>query len=328
MDGAGQAGIAPREFQDRCLKPLGHPSGAAVPALIPQSGAAGDPACDTRGMDGARADRYTPRVMSFIASKLFWWAANPGNVLLALLCLGLLALWLGRRRLGLWLVSLVTALCLLVTLLPIGSWLLLPLENRFPAPHLPAHIDGIVVLGGSINPILSAARHQPILTDSAERLFAFVALAQRFPEAKLLFTGGSAALVDDAEREADVARAVVGGLGLDVDRLGLERDSRNTYENAVFSKQLVKPKPGENWVLITSAYHMPRAVGCFREQGWSVIPYPVDYGTAPAGNPPTFSLLGGLDDVHWALREWIGLGFYYLAGRTDRLFPGPEKADS
>jgi uncharacterized SAM-binding protein YcdF (DUF218 family) len=263
--------------------------------------------------------------MSFIASKLFWWAANPGNVLLALLCLGVLALLLGRRRLGLALVSTVTALCLAVTLLPVGAWLLLPLENRFPPPaSLPAQIDGIVVLGGSIDPILSAARGQPILTDSAERLFAFVALARRHPEAKLLFTGGSAALVDNAEREADVARTVLAGLGLDVERMRFERDSRNTYENALFSKRLVEPQPGERWVLITSAYHMPRAVGCFRAQGWSVIPDPVDYGTAPADNPPTFSLLGGLDDIHWALREWIGLAFYRLAGRTDRLFPGPE----
>jgi uncharacterized SAM-binding protein YcdF (DUF218 family) len=266
--------------------------------------------------------------MSFIASKLLWWAANPGNLLLALLCLGLVALWLGRRRLGLWLVSVVTAVCLLVTVLPVGAWLLVPLENRFPVPVLPARIDGVVVLGGSIDPVLSAARHQPILTDSAERLFAFVVLARLHPEAKLLFTGGSAALVDDAEREADVARTVLAGLGLDVDRVSFERDSRNTYENALFSKRLVQPKPGERWVLITSAYHMPRAVGCFRAAGWSVIPYPVDYGTAPAGNLPTFSLLGGLDDVHWALREWIGLAFYYVAGRTDALFPGPTKADS
>src|SRR5277367_4100331 len=139
--------------------------------------------------------------MSFIASKLFWWAANPGNVLLALLCLGLVALFAGRRRLGLWLVSVVALAGLAVTVLPVGSSLLLPLENRFPtvAPTaLPERIDGIVVLGGSINPALSAARGQPILTDSAERLFAFVALARLHPEAKLVFTGGSASLFDEA----------------------------------------------------------------------------------------------------------------------------------
>lgn len=261
--------------------------------------------------------------MSFIASKLFWWAANPGNVLLALLCLGLVALLLGRRRLGQGLVSVVALVGLAVTVLPVGSWLLLPLENRFPAPALPDRIDGIVVLGGSINPALSVARGQPILTDSAERLFAFVELARQHPEARLLFTGGSASLFDEADREADIARTVFRGLGLDVDRILFERDSRNTYENALYSKRLAEPKPGERWVLITSAYHMPRGVGCFRAQDWPVIPYPVDYGTAPQGNPPSFSLLAGLDDVHWALREWIGLAFYYVAGRTDRPFPGP-----
>jgi uncharacterized SAM-binding protein YcdF (DUF218 family) len=261
--------------------------------------------------------------MSFVASKLFWWIANPGNVLLALLCLGVVALFAGRRRLGGALVAAVALLELAVTLLPVGSWLLLPLENRFPIPTLPAHVDGIVVLGGSIDPVISAARHQPILTDSAERLFAFVALARRYPDAKLLFTGGSAALVDTTDREADVARAVLGALGLDLERVAFERESRNTYENAIDSKRMADPKPGETWVLITSAYHMPRAVGCFRAQGWPVTPYPVDYGTAPGGNPPALTLLGGLDEVHWALREWIGLAFYALSGRTDRLFPGP-----
>jgi uncharacterized SAM-binding protein YcdF (DUF218 family) len=138
----------------------------------------------------------------------------------------------------------------------------------------------------------------------------------------------SAALVDTSEREADVARAVLAAVGLDTDRVTFERDSRNTYENAIDGKRLADPKPGETWILITSAYHMPRAVGCFRAQGWPVIPYPVDYGTEPHGNPPTFSLLGGLDEVHWALREWLGLVFYALAGRTDRWFPGPESVPS
>ena len=261
--------------------------------------------------------------MSFFLSKLFWWIASPSNVLLALLCVGFLALLVGWRRWGMRLVGLATALAVFVTVLPVGAWLLGPLENRFPVPALPARVDGIVVLGGSINPVLSAARHQPILTDSAERLTAFVALARQYPDAKLLFTGGSASVVDTVDREADVARTVFEGVGLDVSRVTFERDSRNTYENAVMSKAVVQPQPGETWLLVTSAYHMPRAVGCFRVQGWPVIAYPVDYGTAPGGNPATFSLLGGLDGVHWALREWIGLGFYYLAGRTDRFLPGP-----
>ena len=262
--------------------------------------------------------------MSFVASKLFWWTVNPGNVLLALLCLGLVALLAGRRRLGVWLVGLVTVACLVVTVMPLGSWLLRPLENRFPATAPPDRLDGIIVLGGAINPVLSAARRQPILTDSAERLFAFVALARRHPEARLVFTGGSASVVDTVDREADVARTVFDGLGLPPERVVYERDSRNTYENAVMSKALVQPKPGERWALITSAYHMPRAVGCFRAQGWPVIAYPVDYGTSPEGDPPSLSLLAGLDGVHWALREWIGLAFYYVAGRTSSLLPGPE----
>ncbi|MBI3516646.1 MAG: YdcF family protein [Proteobacteria bacterium] len=262
--------------------------------------------------------------MSFIASKLFWWAVNPGNVLLALLCLGLVALLAGRRRLGVWLIGFVTVLGLAVTVLPLGAWILRPLENRFPAVDVPDRLDGIIVLGGAINPGLSVARGQPVLTDSAERLFAFVALARRHPEARLVFTGGSASVVDTIDREADIAGAVFDSLGLERDRVAFERDSRNTYENALFSKRAVEPKPGERWLLITSAYHMPRAVGCFRAQGWPVIAYPVDYGTSPESDPPSLSLLAGLDGVHWALREWIGLVFYYLAGRTPELLPSPR----
>lgn len=261
--------------------------------------------------------------MSFAASKILWWIANPGNLLLLALCLALLCRLLGWRRTGMGLIVAVTTACLLVTVLPLRVWVLRPLENRFAFPASLARVDGVIVLGGMINAELSVDRGQPVLTDSAERLVAFADLARRFPDARLIFTGGSASLFGGEDREADIARQVLGSMGMDLERVQFERESRNTFENAVFSQRLAEPRAGEVWLLVTSAYHMPRAMGIFRKVGWEVTPYPVDYSVPARETYPGFSLLDGLYGVQWGTREWIGLAFYWLAGRTSALFPHP-----
>ena len=164
-----------------------------------------------------------------------------------------------------------------LTLLPVGQLTLRPLEERFPQPDLPARIDGIILLGGSVHTEMTADRGQPVLNSAAERITEFVALARRYPEARLVFTGGSGFVFAGDLREADVIRDVLDGLGFDISRIAFERELRNTYENAVFSRPLVNPEPGETWLLITSAAHMPRSVGIFRRAGWPVLAYPVDY---------------------------------------------------
>jgi uncharacterized SAM-binding protein YcdF (DUF218 family) len=263
--------------------------------------------------------------MLFALSKIFWWIASPGNLIVLWVTLGTLAALLGRRRTARSILIPTTVLCLSITFLPLRGWLLAPLEDRFPAPQtLPEHVDGVIVLGGSIDAELSEQRHQPAISSSGERLIALADLSRRYPQAKLVFTGGSASLFDDHAREADIARDVFAEMGVPVDRVIYERESRNTYENAEFSKILVHPEPGEIWLLITSAYHMPRSVGIFRKIGWQVVPYPVDYGVPPGGGPAPDAFLDGLEGTHWALREWFGLVFYYAAGRTDSLFPGPN----
>ena len=84
-----------------------------------------------------------------------------------------------------------------------------------------------------------------------------------------------------ASAEAAATRGCSSRDGLDARRILVETRSRNTYENAVYSKELAQPQPGQIWLLVTSANHMPRAVGCFRAVGFDVIPYPVDYDTGP-----------------------------------------------
>lgn len=261
----------------------------------------------------------------FELSKIFWAVAQPGALMLILLVLGMVCLWVGWRRLGTWLVSLVTLVLLAVTLLPLERFYLAPLERRFPIPELPAKVDGIIVLGGGISFRELDGEPRPELNESGgDRLMAFAALARRYPEAKIVFSGGSGSLRKPDLREADAAQVLLADFGIDPARIVLQRRSRNTWEDASFAKEQLNPQPGEVWVLITSAFHMPRAVGCFRQVGWEVIPYPVDY-LAGERDWLSFDLnpVGTLGLFTIASKEWVGLVAYHLMDRTPALFPAP-----
>lgn len=264
--------------------------------------------------------------MSFIAAKLFGFASDPGNLIL-LLFIAAGALWLTRwRRWGGRVAALGVALYIALAILPLGDWLLLPLEDRFPRPAiLPERVDGVLALGGAIDARLSSARGQPQVSDGGDRILAMVELARRYPQARLVFTGGSGSLFDPQHREADFARALLPRLGVPAERVLFERDSRDTYENAVMSAAIVRPGKDAVWLLVTSARHMPRAIGAFRRQGWNVVAWPVDYATdgRMPWRPWPSAEGGGLRRLGWALHEWLGLVAYRILGRTGALFPGP-----
>ncbi len=262
--------------------------------------------------------------MSFIAGKLAWILLKPSNLLALILAFGFVLRAFGRRRIGGVLVAGTLAAFLAAAVLPLGAWLISPLENRFPAPTLPDHVEGIIVLGGAMSPALSADRKTVALNDNAKRLVAFAALARRLPEAKLVFTGGSGDPFHPELREADWLGPFLDAAGIARERVVVERDARNTDDNARMSKALVKPHAGEAWVLVTSARHMPRAVGVFRKHGWPVIPYPVDYlTTRTVGFGIGFNVAGGITALDAGAYEWFGLAYYRLSGRTDDWFPGP-----
>jgi uncharacterized SAM-binding protein YcdF (DUF218 family) len=146
------------------------------------------------------------------------------------------------------------------------------------------------VLGGSIEPDLSAAHGVAVFGTSVDHIIAAAVLARRYPNARILFSGGNANLVtSDAAKEADFAMLVFESFGFAKERLIMERRSRDTYENAEFSKALVSPNSGERWLLVTSAHHMPRSVGIFRKVGFDVEPYPVDWRTGRGGDLLKFS---------------------------------------
>lgn len=259
--------------------------------------------------------------MLFMLSKIFMPLIQPDLILLAAILVGLALTWTRRWRAGRRIAMAGALLSFAVAIIPVGDWLLAPLEERFPPPReMPARVDGIIVLGGAINADQTAKHDIPSLNQHAERMTSFVKLARLYPSAKLVFTAGSASIFTDRPKEADGAKMLFTDLGLDASKIMFERESRNTYENAIFSKRLVSPQPGEIWVLITSASHMPRSVGIFRRAGWPVIPYPVAY---KAGKPYDLTLAGHFSEIDLALHEWVGLASYWLLGRTDALFPSP-----
>jgi uncharacterized SAM-binding protein YcdF (DUF218 family) len=263
--------------------------------------------------------------VTFVISKLLWLFAAPGNFLLLLLVAGVVRSIASARRRGFVLIAAATLGFLAIATLPIGVWLAAPLENRFPTAVLPARVDGIVVLGGSVDPVLSLARGQVALTVAAGRITETVTLARRYPTARILISGGDGRLNPGVLSEAGTSRDLLIQLGVAPDRIAIESAARNTYENAVLSYAAAQPKPGETWLLVTSAMHMPRAIGCFRRVGWTIAPYPVDYRTSTRmATTPGLLLADNLMLVNFATKEWLGLVAYDWLGRTDALLPAPR----
>ncbi len=262
--------------------------------------------------------------MFFILSKLLWFFASPLHLVLLGLCFGLY--YAPRKKFGRPL-ALASAIALaLVAFSPISSLLLRSLEDRFPIQSQAMEPPkGIIVLGGAVDERITNSRGQASLNEAAERMTEAVALARRYPQATLVFSGGTNALIHTDVREAQVARKLWSELGVPGDRMVFEDESRNTWENAANTQKLVHPGKDERWLLITSAYHMPRAMGIFRALGMTPIAYPVDfrtYGTWEDLRPPGDSTLA-IRNFEIALREWFGLFAYRLSGKTDALFPAP-----
>lgn len=267
--------------------------------------------------------------MFFVVSKILGFFANPSNVVIAIGLIGVALLWTRFARAGRWMVvgSLITIAVL--GLSPIGNALMVSLEQRFPPWDGSRGVpDGIVILGGAISPEVSSARNDVALNEAAERMTKIVELARHYPKARIVFSGGSPALFVSEAPEAVFAARLLRDFGIDPERIQIEEQSRNTVENAVFSRLIAQPKAGERWLLVTSAYHMPRSVGAFRKAGFAVEPYPVDWRTrgAPDLLRPFGTLGDGLRRTDTAVREWVGLAAYWLTGRSSDLFPKPDSS--
>jgi uncharacterized SAM-binding protein YcdF (DUF218 family) len=263
--------------------------------------------------------------MYFILSKILGFLAIPSNLLIMLGIVGALLLRTRLARAGRRLVIGSLILLAIAGFSPLGNVLILPLEQRFPAWNgAGGEPAGIVILGGAVTPDVTFARNAVALNEAAERITAAVELARRYPNARVIFSGGEGGLIYRGN-ESEAALRLFERLGLPPGRIATEDRSRNTLENALFTKQIAMPKPGERWLLVTSAYHLPRAVGVFRKIGFAVEAYPVDWRTRGIQDVlRPFPTVGeGLRRTDTAVREWSGLALHWLLGNTSELFPGP-----
>lgn len=261
----------------------------------------------------------------FWLSKILWFLSAPINLWVTIIIIGTVLLWTRWYAGARLLITMAMLIGFVVGSVHIRGPAIAYLEDRFPPPaEMPDYVDGIIVLGGQIAVDSGLKLDKRVTRGISERMLAFAKLAKRYPNAKLVFTGGSGSLFQQELKEAHFVPMVVRSLGLDPNRIILEDQSRNTYENAALSWDLIRPGKDERWFLITSASHMPRAVGCFRKVRWNVVPYPVDY-TTEGGEEVSFSvgLLGGLSALGEVLHEWIGLVAYWVTGKTNTLFPSP-----
>jgi uncharacterized SAM-binding protein YcdF (DUF218 family) len=263
----------------------------------------------------------------FIASKIFWMLASPINLLLFGAFVGLLLCYGRHARFGRALALSAILILVAAAALPVGVLLMSPLENRFPQP--PADLappEGIIVLGGAINDQASAARGQTVFDEGGERLTEAVILAKRYPQARVVYTSGSASFTPATSTEALQARKLMSQMGIAPERITIEDRSRNTDENARFTAAIVHPEPSQRWLIVTSAFHIPRAMGVFAKAGFHAVAYPVSFYTLGRWSGDlrlSFKSERNLRVFETAVHEWIGLAGYWASGRSDRLFPGP-----
>lgn len=266
--------------------------------------------------------------MDFIASKILFFLVQPSNLIVVTLALGFALAGTERwRRGGRRLATFALATLIVAGFLPVGNMLLAPLEEQFGdrQSEIPTDpVAGIILLGGFEDGWVSAGRGGLAVNEAAERLTEGLRLALHLPTAKVVFTGGVGSLFNRESVEEPVRRFLM-DCGIAEDRIVIESTSRNTRENADFTRDLVKPKAGERWVLVTSAYHMPRSVGVFRKAGFDVVPYPVDFRLRDASDVlrPFSSVPDGWKRIDLAVREWLGLLAYWRNGRIEEFLPGP-----
>jgi uncharacterized SAM-binding protein YcdF (DUF218 family) len=254
----------------------------------------------------------------FDLNKLVAAALAPARLLLWLALATAIALMLGRVRTGRALAIAAALVFIAFGVLPLGDWLARPLEDQYPRPATPpAHVDGILTLGGGLGTGILTARGAPADAESETRIVSTFELARRYPAARVVFSGGWG-----ADPDSTAAAYIFAQMGLDPARLTLESRSRDTYENLLFSQRLVRPKPGEVWVLATSALQMPRAMAVARRLGWTLIPWPTAYKTSPRPwRRPLADYLdvtGNLTRADQALHEWVGLLAYRAGGFARR----------
>ena len=258
--------------------------------------------------------------MSFYLSKILWLIVNPFNIFIFTTIFTIFLHFISFRKLSLIIFLINFIFITFISFFPIGSYLTYNIEKEFHSNiKIPERVDGILILGGATNPLLFKEYDQISLNDSAERLVESVLIIRKFEKAKVIFSGGSGSINRSDLGHSQVAKLFYKNIGVDINKIFFEDKSRNTYENIIYSKNIAKPKKNETWLLITSAFHMKRALFIAEKNNWKLVPYAVDFkNTKEFKLTPNINLLSNLNSFQSGLHEWLGLVAYYLMGRTDK----------
>ncbi|WP_420569045.1 YdcF family protein [Thalassovita sp.] len=255
----------------------------------------------------------------FIASKIVGFGLRGETWIALLLLLGFWAQYRGNRRSGRAFLGAGFALLVAIAALPLGDMMLRPFETVHPPKPKLMRVDGIIILGGAEQAGLAQHWGLPMVNEAGERFIAGAALAHQYPHARVVFSGGSGALRDLGRKvplQSGMAADLLTSLGIPLSRIELEGTSRNTAENARNSFDMLQPKDTETWVLVTSAFHMPRAVRSFHAAGWTkVVPWPVDFRSRDRRAGINWDLARNLKMFNTATKETIGLIAYNLSDR-------------
>ena len=260
--------------------------------------------------------------MIFYLSKFLWHLFNPFNCILLLLILSVILNFFKFLKFAKIILYFTFFLFFITGVLPTGSYLLYLLEKNYHNKvNLPENVDGILILSGGTIPFLTKEYDQISLNSSVERLTESIQLMKKYPKAKAVFAGGTGSIQYPDLSHSDVAKKFYESLGVNIQNIHFDNKSRNTYEHFVFAKKKFDPNKDEKWVLVTSAFHLKRAINVGEKLGWEFIPYATDYKL-----PKKFrwklstNFLGNLGSFQHSSHEWVGIISYYLMGRSSKIF--------
>jgi len=266
----------------------------------------------------------------FLLSKIIWGLLSPSSLMIWLLILVSLLLWLNYIQAARRIITLMSLAGFFMLAYPVSDYLMYPLETRFAVPaDLPDNVDGIIVLGGAEKLKLSMSWKQAEVGEAAERILKAAELSRRYPDVPVIYTGGSNLVqMQNLDTQGSVSQTLLTQAGIDKQRLIIETQARNTAENFYYIKPLL-PKQQGNYILVTSAFHIPRSVGIARKLGIDVIPYPVDYRSSrPDERYWDFDLFDHLQVLEPAWHEWLGLTAYFVTGKTSAWLPKQKQLDT
>jgi len=256
--------------------------------------------------------------MEFYLSKILNFLTNPLHILSLIILIQLFIIFfLQSKKLVIFFSKLFLILFLFFGYSPLSNFLISKMEDYIQTSKYPVQqLTGVIVLGGSFNSGLeSKERNEVSLNSSAERLTKALEIYKKNPRILILFSGFSGELKPQGWSESDMAKKFFLDQGIKIDNLIFENQSRNTFENIKYSKDIIANYKG-TWGLITSANHMPRSFFTFKKQGLILEPINVDYKTGTSRMFwINFDISAGLSNWNIVLHELIGIAYYKITNK-------------